>query len=241
MKTSKIHLGNCIDILNNLENESIDLIVSDPPYGISYLSNKQQSSMRTGITIQNRDENYFTKIQNDEELPTEYLSIIYNKLKNNSAIYLFCHWRNFGKLQVAVEKVGFTVKNMIVMNKSNHGMGDIKGSYAPKHELVLFASKGRHILNNINGRINDVLDVKVLFSGSKRMHPNEKPIGWIKPFILNSSKENDIILDMFMGSGSTGVACVETNRKFIGIEIDNNFFNIAKNRLESVKGKLNEN
>jgi site-specific DNA-methyltransferase (adenine-specific) len=241
LKTSKIHLGNCIDILNNLENESIDLIVSDPPYGISYLSNKQQSSMRTGITIQNRDENYFTKIQNDEELPTEYLSIIYNKLKNNSAIYLFCHWRNFGKLQVAVEKVGFTVKNMIVMNKSNHGMGDIKGSYAPKHELVLFASKGRHILNNINGRINDVLDVKVLFSGSKRMHPNEKPIGWIKPFILNSSKENDIILDMFMGSGSTGVACVETNRKFIGIEIDNNFFNIAKNRLESVKGKLNEN
>ena len=71
-----------------------------------------------------------------------------------------------------------------------------------------------------------------------KVHPSEKPYNLMQYLVLNSSNENDLVLDCFMGSGSTGVACMNTNRKFIGIELDENYFNIAKNRIEnSIKNK----
>jgi len=86
--------------------------------------------------------------------------------------------------------------------------------------LVLFATKGRHILNFPDGREKDVIDVPVKFSGARRLHPNEKPESWYAPFILNSSNEGDTVLDPFFGSGTVGVVCNKLNRKYIGIEID---------------------
>lgn len=68
-------------------------------------------------------------------------------------------------------------------------------------------------------------------------HPTIKPLSIIKNLVKNSSKENDVVLDCFMGSGTTGVACKQLNRKFIGIEIDKNYFEIAKNRIEGTKNK----
>lgn len=70
-------------------------------------------------------------------------------------------------------------------------------------------------------------------SGKDKLHPTEKPVALIKELILNSSEEKDLVLDCFMGSGSTGVACVETNRKFFGIEIEKEYSEIAKKRLEN--------
>jgi site-specific DNA-methyltransferase (adenine-specific) len=68
-----------------------------------------------------------------------------------------------------------------------------------------------------------------------KTHPTEKPVELNKIFILNSSNEKDVVLDCFMGSGSTGVACLNTNRNFIGIELDKDFFEIAKKRIEDTE------
>jgi DNA modification methylase len=76
-----------------------------------------------------------------------------------------------------------------------------------------------------------VFNGKVLFSGSVRRHPNEKPVAWLEPFIKRSCPVGGIVLDPFMGSGSTGVACLNTKRDFIGIEIDEKFFGEANKRL----------
>ena len=73
-------------------------------------------------------------------------------------------------------------------------------------------------------------------SGKKQLHQNQKPVDLLKQCILKHSDENDIIFDGFMGSGSTGVACIETNRKFIGVELDKKYFEIAKERIEKLKG-----
>ena len=112
------------------------------------------------------------------------------------------------------------------MGKNNTSMGDLKGSYAPKHEFILFGHKGRRLRNG--KRLPDVLQANR--TGNK-LHPTQKPISLLQIFIEQSSNENEIILDPFMGSGSTGVAALNTNRKFIGIELDKDYFIIAKDRI----------
>ena len=74
-------------------------------------------------------------------------------------------------------------------------------------------------------------------NGKDKIHPTQKPITYLERLILNSSNELDTVLDPFMGSGSTGVACINTNRKFIGIELDNTYYEIAKNRIQEVKDR----
>ena len=121
----------------------------------------------------------------------------------------------------------FQTKKYNSMGKNNTSMGDLKGYYAPKHEFILFGHKGRRLRNG--KRLPDVLQSKR--TGNK-LHPTQKPISLLQTFIKQSSNENEIILDPFMGSGSTGVACLNTNRRFIGIEIEEKYFNTAVDRLK---------
>lgn len=228
------YLGNCRDHLGAIQKCSIDLIVTDPPYGINYRSNRQTVDRRKSVrgegSIVVRD-HYFETIEEDKNLLTDWLRESYRILKEGSAIYIFAHWTKWGNVFDAAENVGFHNKNMIVLNKSNHGMGDLKGSYAPKHELLLFATKGKHQLRFPQGRINDIWNVSVKFSGTRRFHPNEKPYSWIIPAIENSSDVGAVVLDPFMGSGTTGIAAISMNRKFIGMEKDPEYFKIAEQRI----------
>jgi len=227
-----IKFGDCLGLMKEIEDSSIDMVYTDIPYGINYKSNKQGQDTRTGVTLKTGRSEYFKKINNDDKIPDiEWLEESFRVLKNGAAIYICVRWDKFGELQQQVLQCGFKVKNMIVFNKSNHGMGDLKGQYAPKHELLLFATKGRHLLNFPNGRNNDVWDVPVKFSGSKRLHPNEKPLPWIVPAILNSTNIGGVVLDPYMGCGSTGQACLENKRNFIGFDNDKEYFDIAKSRL----------
>ena len=109
-------------------------------------------------------------------------------------------------------------------------MGDLKGSYAPKYEMIIFAHKGRKLLNGF--RYADV--IKANRTGNK-LHPTEKPVDLLELFIKNSSDENETVFDGFMGSGSCGVACINTNRNFIGIELDKGYFDIAEKRINEAQ------
>ena len=113
------------------------------------------------------------------------------------------------------------------MGKNNTSMGDLKGSYAPKYEFILYGHKGRRLRNGF--RYPDIL--KFNRTGNK-YHPTQKPADLIELLLNQSSNENERVFDGFMGSGSTGVACMNINRKFIGIELDENYFNISKQRIE---------
>lgn len=230
-----LHLGDCNEVFSQIKDKSVDLVITDPPFGISYKSNRQRVDRKKSVkgygSVVVRD-HYFNHIQEDDKLPLKWLIDAYRVLKDNCAIYIFTHWKKWHELFPAVESAGFSVKNMIVMNKSNHGMGNLR-HWAGKHELLLFATKGKHELSFPKGRKNDIWNVPVKFSGSKRFHPNEKPIDWLVPIIENSSKEKDVILDPFMGSGTTGVASIRMSRQFIGIEKDTEYFYIAEKRIEA--------
>ena len=215
----KLYQGDCLEVMDKLikQNVKVDAIITDPPYGMDYRSNYRKEK--------------YEKISNDNDL--SFLDDFFQKcdklLKDDTHIYCFCSWHHIDKFKIAFEKY-FTLKNVIVWEKNNTSMGDLKGSYAPKHEFVLFGHKGRRLRNG--KRLPDVLQANR--TGNK-LHPTQKPISLLQIFIEQSSDENEIILDPFMGSGSTGVAALNTNRKFIGIELDEKYFNIAKDRLENIK------
>ena len=110
--------------------------------------------------------------------------------------------------------------------KNNHGSGDLQAGYAPKYELILYGNKGRRKFES--GRKEDVW----FYNKTKNEnHPTEKPIDLLSEAIINSSKENEVVFDGFMGSGSTCLACKELNRRFIGCELDDKYFEVAKSRF----------
>lgn len=213
----KLYQGDCLRIMDELINDGVkvDAIISDPPYGMDFKSNYRKEK--------------YEKISNDNDLSflDDYFKKCDELLNENTHIYCFCSWHHIDKFKIAFEKY-FTLKNIIVWEKNNTSMGDLKGSYAPKHEFVLFGHKGRRLRNG--KRLPDVIQARR--TGNK-LHPTQKPVDLLEIFIKQSTNENDLILDAFMGSGSTGVACLNTNRRFIGIELDKNYFNIAKERIEN--------
>ena len=222
MDDFKLFHGDCLDVMKNITDESVDLIVTDPPYLMDYKSNRRVKMDK------------FDKIKNDinsYDLISNYFSECYRIMKSNTAIYCFCSWHNVDFFKHEFEK-HFKLKNIIVWNKNNHGTGDLKGSYAPKYEFILFGHKGRTLLRE--KRIPDVIDCPKI-PNKFLLHPTEKPIELISIFIKQSSDEDDIVFDGFMGCGSTGIASLNNNRKFIGIELDDKYFEIAKNRIEKIE------
>ena len=218
----KLYQGDCLEIMGGIKDKSVDLIVTDPPYLMDYQSNRRKKEDR------------FDKIKNDKGnymLIQDYLEECHRIMKDNTAIYCFCSWHNIDFFKNEFEK-RFKLKNILVWNKNNHGTGDLKGSYAPKHEFILFGHKGRTLLRE--KRIADVIDCPKI-SSNKLTHPTEKPQDLLEIFIKQSSDVGSIIFDGFMGTGSCGIAAKKLNRNFIGIELDEKYFNIAKNRLENIK------
>ena len=218
----KLYQGDCLEVMGGIEDKSVDLIVTDPPYLMDYQSNRRKKEDR------------FDKIKNDKGnymLIQDYLEECHRIMKDNTAIYCFCSWHNIDFFKNEFEKY-FKLKNILVWNKNNHGTGDLKGSYAPKHEFILFGHKGRTLLRE--KRIADVIDCPKI-SSNKLTHPTEKPQDLLEIFIKQSSDEESIIFDGFMGTGSCGIAAKKLNRNFIGIELDEKYFNIAKDRLENIK------
>lgn len=214
METVTLWHGDCLELMKNIPDGSVDLVLTDPPYGMAFKSNYRKEK--------------YNEIKNDKSLEwlEKYVGECFRILKYNTAVYFLCSWHNVDVFKQAIEKK-FKIKNILIWEKNNTSMGDLKASYAPKYEMIIFAHKGRKLLNGF--RYADI--IKANRTGNK-LHPTEKPVDLLELFIKNSSDENAVVFDGFMGSGSTGVACVNTNRRFIGIELDEGYFNIAKKRIE---------
>lgn len=211
--------GDCLERMKEIPDNSVDMILTDPPYGMDFQSNRRVAKDK------------FSKIENDKNVDwlPELLQECHRSMADNSAIYCFCSWHKIDVFKQEIEKL-FKIKNIIVWVKNNHGSGDLKGAYAPKHEFVIYAHKGRSLFRE--KRIPDVMEYPKIHS-SKLQHPTEKNTDMLELFVKNNSDEGQVILDPFMGSGSTGLACKNLNRKFIGIELDEGYFKIAQDRISA--------
>ena len=220
--------GDVLEELNLIEDCYFDMAVIDPPY----ILNKTTGGIsKTGLVdkwqgnIKGSDRK--ASIQNDIKFE-EWLPEVYRVMKDNSHCYIWTNDKNLADLQREAEKVGFRLHNILIWLKNNKTPNRW---YMKNCEFILFLYKGKaKPIKNKNSA--QLLEYKNK-SGKDKFHPTEKPVDLIKELILNSSDEDDLVLDCFMGSGSTGVACIETNRRFFGIEIEEKYFSIAKQRVEN--------
>jgi site-specific DNA-methyltransferase (adenine-specific) len=167
--------------------------------------------------------------ETNKKMLISYFNEVYRIMKENTAFYCFCNYKQIDFFKREIEAAGFKIKNIIIWDKKNHGQGDLKTTFAYSYEFIIFASKGQP---KIRGkRITDVWQFSRV-KPKEQTHQNQKPLDLLVQAIQKSSDKGDIVFDGFMGSGSTGVACINTGRDFIGFELDKKYFEIAEQRLK---------
>lgn len=227
---NEIFNGDCLEILKNIENEYIDLCIIDPPYKLT--SGGCTTSAINGHFKKNgkaTDGAKSGKIFKENDIkPSDYMKEIFRVLKDGSHFYVMCNDKHLKEMIQEGESAGFKLLNILVWNK---GMHTPLRYYLKNVEFVILFRKGKAIPINIMGS-----KALLNFNGIKgKQHPSEKPVELFEHFILNSSKENDIVLDCFIGSGTTAVAAINTNRKYIGIELDKDYYNMTNERIKNIQ------
>lgn len=220
--------GDCLEALKQIKDESIDLLITDPPYKTT----SRGCAGNSGGMLQ-KDINKKGKVFTYNNIDCiEYAPEFYRTLKDGSHCYVMTNHVNLIHMLNTFTQAGFHFIKSLVWDKGNKIMGQY---YMSQFEYILFFRKGKGVkINNCGtGDILSVPNIKSKDDSGKNLHDTEKPIGLMKILVENSSKENETVIDPFMGIGSTALACIETNRKFIGIEIDNKYYNIAEDRIKN--------
>lgn len=220
MDTYSLFKGDCLVCMGRIPDKSIDLIVTDPPYTMT----KRGKSCRPNWMPSRMGDNVF-----DGELPNAEMWIkeCFRVLKDGTHFYTFCNTNDIGRYLRIAEDVGFKLHNIITMIKDTKMPNKW---YLKSCELILFFRKGKaKPINDMTSR--DWMQVEMPKQNNGKVHITQKPLVVVEKLVTNSTKEGEVVMDPFMGSGTTGVAAVRTNRKFIGIEIDDKHFATAENRI----------
>ena len=224
----EVYNRDAIEWLKTLDNDSVDLIVSDPPYRVT----QHGHSGLGGIfkTKVGEDKKLNGKLFEHNEVDVnDYAGELYRVLKPDSHCYIMTNDRNLQNFLNVFTNIGFNFCKLLIWDKQNKITNQY---YMNQVEYILFMYKGRNKQINNCGTSNllSVNNVK----NKTHNHPTEKPVELMEIIINNSSNEGDLVLDPFVGVGSTPVACKNLNRNFIGCELDKNYFDTTMERLNDV-------
>jgi len=222
MELDTIVVGDCIvndavALLKRLESKSVPLIIADPPYGIGYHSNHY------------KDKNPHAPVANDWNFQVAgFVQECERVLVKGGALYLFSRWDVYPLWLPAITTSGLTLKTKIVWVKNNWSAGDLTGCFGNQYEEILFLVKGRHRLRG--KRWPNVWNFKRV-PPTQMLCPTQKPVPLLRRAISASSDKDDLIVDPFAGSGSTGEAAQRENRRYLLCDIDPKMVTIARKRL----------
>lgn len=226
----------CFSMLKNIPDQSIDLILTDPPYNIAKYS--------TG----NIKFNWRSEINNDlaewdlaELDPKDLIKDFKRILKPNGNIFIFCSYNIIGEYHKVFDPE-FDTFQFMVWHKTNPVPNFRKTSFLNSCELIVSCWNKGHTWNFTNQRDMHNFIESGICMGSERvkneygksLHPTQKPVAILEKIIKLASNENDIVLDCFNGVGSTGVAAIKNKRRYIGIEIDKKYMDATEKRLKSI-------
>jgi DNA modification methylase len=203
-----------------MDGQKADMVFTDPPYGISYKSNWAS-----------KERERFDEIKNDNVILDILPSIILLS-KNNIHWYV---WTSHQVYPIWRDKFNEYYKSTIIWSKKSGAMGDLSGDYVVNYEMALFCHYGRKTLNG--KRESAVWDL-TRDSGLDYQHPTQKPISLSEKAIINSSDKNDLVVDIFLGSGSTMVAAHQLNRKCYGMELDPKYCQVIVDRMHKLDPSL---
>jgi len=200
-----------------MNGEKADMVFTDPPYGYKYKSNHQDKHK---------------ELLNDDKI-LNFLPNAFLFTKDNTAFYVFCGWQTVKQWILEIENIGLNLKNIIVWKKNNWSMGDLKGAYAGQYEIILFAHKGRIELKESRGQ-----DVWEFDRVPPKEHPTMKPIELIIKALKDVTNIKNLVLDMFLGSGSTMVAAHQLKRRCYGMELEPKYCQVIIDRMKKLDPTL---
>jgi len=196
---NKVICGDCLEVMKDIPDKSVDLVLTDPPYGMNFRSNHRKVR--------------HDKIVGDNRFPVEILEELIRIARR--AVYIFCRWDNLSELPKP--------KSVIAWVKNNWSMGDLLHEHGRQWEAICFYPQEEHKF------IKRIPDVIMANRTGNNLHPTQKPVDLIAKII--NANVGDIILDPFLGSGTTAIAAKYLKRNFIGIEISQKYCKIAEQRL----------
>ena len=198
------------DVARLMGGEKADMVFTDPPYGYEYQSNMRTKSEK------------FDVIKNDDKI-LDFFPML--KDYNKGFIFICTTWKVLNKWIPLFENY-YKMSNMVIWNKGGGGIGDLKKTFSTDYEVILVANNEAPILGK---RIGSVWDIKK-DNASSYSHPTQKPVALIELAISEVTKNEDIILDLFGGSGSTLIACEKNNRKARLMELDPHYCDVIRKR-----------
>ena len=221
--TSNIQLyqGDCLEVMKNIPDKSVDLVLTDPPYNIAR-DNNFNTMGRAGID--------FGEWDKGADL-FSYIDECSRVLTDNGSFVVFNDWKNLGDIARYAESLDFDTKDMLRLEKSNPMPRNRDRRYITDYECAIWFTK-KKAKWTFNRQDASYQRPKFVCSIDKGLHPTQKSLKLMQELILIHSNEGDTVLDCFMGSGTTGVAAKNLNRDFIGIEMDEGYFKIAQERIE---------
>jgi site-specific DNA-methyltransferase (adenine-specific) len=215
-----LHLGDCLEVMKQIPDKSVDLVLTDPPYNIAR-ENNFSTMGRAGIDFGEWDKGFDL---------FSYIDQVSRVLNKDGSFVVFNSWRNLGAIADYAEKHGFETKDMIRLEKSNPMPRNRDRRYITDYECAIWfvKEKAKWTFNRQDDKYQRPKFVACIESG---LHPTQKNLSLMENLVKIHSNENNVVLDPFMGSGTTGLACKNLNRHFIGIEQNANYFEIAKGRI----------
>jgi len=206
-----------VDVIDTLMGgQKADMVFCDAPYGYKYESNHQDK---------------YEMLRNDDKI-LDFIPAIWGVMKDDCPIYEFCGWQSLKEWLEYFEGTELNLKNVIIWKKNNWSMGDLKGAYAGQYEVILYLNKGRVELKG--ARDTDIWEFD---REPPKLHPTMKPIELIVYAMNKSSAKKSNILDCFGGSGSTLIACEQTDRKCYMCELDEHYCDVIIERWETFTGR----
>ena len=237
-----LYLGDCTKVMKTLKANCVDLIFADPPY---FLSN-DGLSIRSGKVVSVNKGEWDKRDNYDSTYMFTYswLKECHRILKPTSSIWVSGTHHNIFEIKKVMDDLGFRIINLVIWQKTDPPPLIYKNKLKFSHEILIWAKKGRsHFFNYDlayslrNSELGDVWKFSAVQNHEKKFgyHPTQKPERLLERIIRLTTNKNDVVLDPFMGSGTTCFVAKKLQRQYIGIELEEEYFSIAKRRIDSIK------
>ena len=235
LELNRIHRMDALEGLKKLDDESIDLVITDPPYNIAAKGRRtvQQGKLMSTMEAWGQWDSYHPF--DYDLLIMQVISQCYRVLKPGGAVYMFTARQDNGYFVRKAVQRGFTYRNQIVMVKKAALPSIFRNCWRSAFEVCMYLTKGATKTFNFPSQAECVNVYSYSVSHKTTTHPTEKPLELIKRLVAISSKPGDTVLDPFMGSGTTAVAAKEMGRSFLGFELNREYVTMARQRLRRVK------
>ncbi len=250
LSTNRIILGDCVENMKALPSESVDCIFADPPYNLQ-LGGDLHRPNNSKVDAVDNDWDQFDSLKAYDEFTREWLGAAHDLLKPDGSIWVIGSYHNIFRLGYILQDLGFWVLNDIVWRKSNP-MPNFRGRrFTNAHETMIWASKSQKSKYYFNydamKSLNEDLQMRSdwylpICSGGERLkdgegkkaHPTQKPESLLHRVLMASTRKDDVVLDPFFGTGTTGAVAKKLGRQYIGLERDETYADFAQKRIDAI-------